>query len=73
MKSVYVSEIGNVLSLEKECVVSFRTLLPRNGKGLVLEYETESRDYNTSYRLKIKETHSTHLYKNDYFIQLRRM
>lgn len=73
MKSVYLSEIGDVLSFEKECVVSFRTLFLGFGKGLVLEYETESRDYDTSYRLKLKETHSKHLYKNDYFIQLRRI
>lgn len=69
----YVYDVTNydVISLKGECIVSFRTYI--SSGRFMLEYETESRDYDTSYRLKIKETHSRLPYKSEYFIQVRRM
>lgn len=62
---------GNVISLKGECIVSFRTYI--SGGRFVFQYETESRDYDTSYRLKIKETHCRYGFKKRYFIQARRI
>lgn len=70
-KCFYDVKTGDVLSFEKECLVGFRTYIGR-GK-FIFECETESREYDTSYRLKIKETHARLINKNPYFIQAWRM
>lgn len=72
MKYVYAYDgISNVLLFKKECVVAFRTRLTRH--GVVVEIETEGRNYDTLYRLKLKKTYTKIAYKNKYFVQLRRM
>lgn len=70
-KYLYDVKNGDVLSFEKECIVGFRTHIA--GGKFILEYETESRDFDTSYRLKIKETHARNMGALHYFIQAWRM
>lgn len=70
-KYVYDVKKGDVISFEKACLVGFRTHVA--GGQFILECETDSRDYDTKYRLKIKETHTRLVGKNPYFIQAWRI
>lgn len=70
-KYLYDVNPGDVISFEKECLVGFRTHIA--GGQFILEIETESRDYDTSYRLKIKERYTRDPNKDRYFIQAWRI
>lgn len=70
-KYFYDVKQGDVLSFEKECLVSFKTGIA--GGKFIFKCETDSRDYDTKYRLKIKETHTRLVGKNPYFIQAWRI
>lgn len=70
-KCLYDVKDGDVISFEKECLVGFQTYI--GGGQFILKCETASRDYDTSYRLKVKETHTQLVGKNPYYIQALRM
>ncbi len=71
MKKIVFNSKKNKILLEGECIVNFRTIC--NEKEIILEYETESRDFDTEYKIKIKETYSKNRVKNRYYLQLRRI
>lgn len=68
---MYDVKNGDLISLKGECIVGFRTYASAN--QLVLVYETESRDYDSVYRLKVHDTHTMLVDKNDYYIQVLRV
>lgn len=71
MKKMVFNSKNKKILLEGECIVSFRTIC--NETEVILEYETESRDFDTEYKIKRKETYSKNKVRNKYYLQLRRI
>ena len=71
MKKMVFNSKNNKILLEGECIVNFRTIC--NETEVILEYETESRDFDTEYKIKLKETYPIYKPKKKYYLQLRRI
>lgn len=71
MKKMVFGSKNKKILLEGECIVNFRTIV--DDSKVILEYETESRDFDTEYKIKLKETYTKNKLRNKYYLQLRRI